>query len=83
MYTNGGTLAEVLALFSGYDMGIRAHGSPPDDDSPSRVITWLDSQLEVDGIHPAERHTEALARFETESAALAAIDSFASTIQRK
>lgn len=38
MYTNGGTLAEVLALFAEYEFGVLAVAASPSDDSPALTI---------------------------------------------
>lgn len=80
MYTNGGTLAEVLGLFAGYEFGVLAHGARPSDDSPALTIKWLDEQIGINTQRPDDRHDFALKKYKSESNVLGAMDNFAETL---
>lgn len=77
MYTYGGTLAEILALFAGYDMALAGREAVrPLDDSPSRVLNWLAETCSYSDkkYHLPSLHVEKiLQHFGTEAAAVDAI----------
>jgi len=79
MYTANGTLAEVLALFEGYNLALRYGSSPAKDTSPAHVLKWLAGELGEDVVWPEERVTWLLERFQSEAAALSEIERVAST----
>lgn len=81
MFTVGGTLAEVLALFSGYELAMRS-GARPRDDSPSLTINWLDKELGIDTLRPEHRHSAAVKKFHSEAGVLTAMDNFAETLHQ-
>lgn len=78
MYTAGGSLAEVLALFAGYDLAKR-YGSHPIDDSPSKALQWLAKTCtnpSTECLSPSGHIEKILEHFATEAFALESIATF-------
>ena len=78
MYTANGTLAEVLALFDGYDLALRHDSSRASDTSPSHVLEWLNSGNTADIVRPQERMTRLLELYQSDEEALSALEKVAS-----
>ena len=74
MYTSGGSLAEVLALFLGYGLAKR-RGTHPTDDSPSRALHWL-SETCAFPLEPSRQLENVLQHFGTEAVAFSSIAAF-------
>jgi len=79
MYTASGSLGEVLALFEGYDVASKL-GASPKDNSPAQILCWIDELVDSECPFPKDRFVTLVSKFSTEAAALAAISTYAQTL---
>ena len=77
LFTATSSLAEVLTLFSGYEMALRNIGGPFSriDDSPSAALDWLASEcgIQRNEIPRATAVARIVNRFQTEQHAIESV----------
>lgn len=78
MYTANGTLEEVIALLSGYIMGIQHSRTTPVDQSPADAIEWFAKKCEIPlaTLSPKERTELIIKSFGSSEEALSELNKF-------
>ncbi|MCA9078044.1 MAG: hypothetical protein KDA93_23645 [Planctomycetaceae bacterium] len=74
MWTTNGSLTEILALFSGYELASQKADGELKDSSPSVAYHWLKTEAGVtEHVSPQALHSAIIERFGSEEAALNAL----------
>jgi len=83
MYTENGTLSEVLAFFDGYSLAMREGAAADSDRSPDLLLAWLVDECKIDNLYdPRNRTEKIIARFGSEDTAFDQMLQHASTLSR-